>query len=271
MQTLGDIRAALDARGLRPRRSLGQNFLIDQNLVRKLVDLAAITPGDLVLEVGPGTGALTDALVDRGAEVVACELDPGLAELLRERFGARITLVEADCLQGKRALAPALLGALAGRPFQLVANLPYGCATPLMLALLVRYAGCGSMHVTIQHEVAQRLAAAPPSKAYGAISVLAQALAEVELVATLPPACFWPRPEVTSAMVCVRRRSAALADAAALESFCARVFASRRKQLGSVLGRAVPWPENITPAQRAESLPVADILALGRATGDLPW
>src|SRR5690606_14845366 len=109
-----------------------------QNLVVKLVDEARVGPGELVLEVGPGTGTLTEELLARGCEVVACELDRGLAALLRDRLGAndRFTLVEGDCLGGKRHVSPAVVEALGGRPFVLVANLPYGAATPLMLALL---------------------------------------------------------------------------------------------------------------------------------------
>src|SRR4051812_5019410 len=108
MQTLIQIRALLEERGLAPRKSLGQNFLIDQNLIRKLVDASGVGAGDLVLEVGPGTGTLTEELLERGCEVVACELDRGLAELLRERLGAnpRFTLVEGDCLASKREIAP---------------------------------------------------------------------------------------------------------------------------------------------------------------------
>lgn len=295
MQSLADIRAALEARGLRPRRSLGQNFLIDHNLVRKLVDHAGVAPGSLVLEVGPGTGVLTDALVERGAEVVAAELDRGLADLLRERFGPRITLVEGDCLDGPRALAPGVCDALGARAFVLVANLPYGCATPLIITLLVRHPACAGLHVTIQREVAERLTAGPGSKAYGALSVLARTLTDARTIAALPPECFWPRPEVTSAMVSLIRRaprptplsisngdpqpnadpvlnrSDDVARAESLEAWCARVFANRRKQLGSVLGRETPWPEGVRPTDRAESLSPGALIALGRATGELIW
>src|SRR6186713_2406397 len=114
MQTLAQIRELLESRGLAPRKSLGQNFLIDHNLIRKLVDASGAAAGDLVLEVGPGTGALTEELLDRGCRVIACELDRGLAELLRERFAAtagsgRFTLIEGDCLASKRALADELV------------------------------------------------------------------------------------------------------------------------------------------------------------------
>ncbi len=206
-QTLSEIRGLLASRGLSPRHALGQNFLIDHNLLRRLVDESGVGAGDLVLEVGPGTGTLTEELLARGCEVIACELDRGLAGLLRNRLGneARFTLVEGDCLEGKRALSGALAGALAGRPFTLVANLPYGSATPLMLTLLVDHPECRAMFATIQREVADRLAARPGSKAYGPLAVVASLLARVRTVAALAPECFWPRPEVTSAMVAIER------------------------------------------------------------------
>lgn len=266
-QTLAEIRQLLEAHGLSPRKSLGQNFLIDQNLVRKLVDAAAVGPGDLVLEVGPGTGTLTEELLSRGCEVVASELDRGLAALLRERLGAaypnRFTLVEGDCLAGKRHVNPAILQALRGRSFTLVANLPYNAATPLMLALLVEHPECRGLFVTVQREVADRLLAHPSTKEYGTLGVVAQAVGEVKRIATLPPACFWPRPDVTSAMASVLRRPDPMTNnPAGLAAFCQAVFAKRRKQLGSVLGKDVPWPEGIGPLMRIEELTPAQIAAL---------
>lgn len=272
MQTLAEIRELLESRGLAPRKSLGQNFLIDHNLIRKLVDAAGVRAGDLVLEIGPGTGALTEELLDRSAQVIAGELDRGLAQLLRDRFGGRpnFTLIEGDALASKRELAPEIAAALAGRPFRLVANLPYGAATPLMIALLIAHPECGSMHVTIQREVADRLLAGPSSKDYGTLGVVAQALARVERIATLPPECFWPRPEVTSAMVSVTRRPDPLTrDPGRLAEFCQRVFSKRRKQLGSVLGRDFPWPPGIRPENRVEELPVETIVALAGAADSL--
>lgn len=274
MQTLSDIRVLLESRGLAPKKSLGQNFLIDHNLIRKLVDASGVGAGDLVLEVGPGTGTLTEELLARGCEVVACELDVGLASMNRERlgghaeYGARFTLIEGDCLDGKRALNAEAARALGGRGFSLVANLPYGAATPLMLTLLVGHPECRGMWVTIQKEVAERLLAGPGSKAYGQIGVVAQALGEVRHVATLPRECFWPRPDVTSAMIGITRRETPLAsDAKGLAEFAQRAFAQRRKQLGGVLGRDAKWPEGIDPNSRAEQLTVLQIVELSRAFG----
>ncbi|HZW09676.1 MAG TPA: 16S rRNA (adenine(1518)-N(6)/adenine(1519)-N(6))-dimethyltransferase RsmA [Phycisphaerales bacterium] len=267
-QSLAEIKELLLARGLAPQKRFGQNFLIDQNLVRKLVDESAVARGDLVLEVGPGTGTLTEELLSRGCQVIACELDRGLAALLRERLGDRagFTLIEGDCLASKRTLSPELVAALGPRPFTLVANLPYGVATPLLLILLTDYPGCRAMDVTIQKEVGERLAAAPGSEAYGAISVVAQTLARVRPIAKLPPECFWPRPDVTSVMIAIERRDEhGIDDPASLADFCQRAFEKRRKQLGSVLGRNVPWPSGIEPEMRAEQLRPDQIVELWRA------
>jgi 16S rRNA (adenine1518-N6/adenine1519-N6)-dimethyltransferase len=270
MQTLAQIRTLLEERGLAPRKSLGQNFLIDQNLIRKLVDAAGVGAGDLVLEVGPGTGTLTEELLERGCEVVACELDRGLAELLRERLGpnSRFTLIEGDCLASKRELAPEIVARLGGRPFTLVANLPYGAATPLTTVLLTQFPKCRGVFVTVQKEVADRLLAGPASKDYGLVSVLAQALAEVKRIAALPPECFWPRPEVTSSMVAINRRERPLTDEPGrLAEVCQRVFATRRKQLASILGRDIPWPPGVSGTMRAEELTVEKLVELSKVVG----
>lgn len=268
MQTLAQIREMLSARGLAPRHSLGQNFLIDHNLIRKLVDASGVRAGDVALEIGPGTGTMTEEMLERGVEVVACELDRGLAALLRERLvpvHPKLTLIEGDCLASKRELNAEAARALGDRPFTLVANLPYGAATPLMTTLISRFPGCGSMWVTVQREVAERMAAKPGGKDYGLLSVLTQAMCDVKPVAVLPPECFWPRPEVTSSMVGIIRKQTPLTDdPARLAALCSVVFGQRRKQLGSILGREIAWPSSIEPRQRAEELSVEQLVALSR-------
>lgn len=280
MQTVSQIRAMLDERGLRPKRSLGQNFLIDQNLIRKLVDAAGVGVGDTVLEVGPGTGTLTEELLARGCRVIASELDDALADLLQERAermvatsgaaGASLSVVRGDCLKSKREINPAVQEALGDGPFSLVANLPYGAATPLLLTLLTEHSRCGVMAVTIQREVADRLLASPGTKEYGLLTVLAQAMAHVERLATLPPSCFWPAPEVSSAMVVLRRRAAGEAltdDPASLRETCERLFASRRKQIGGVLGREAVLPDGVTPSMRAEELTPEQLVEISGRQG----
>lgn len=275
MQTLADIKALLAARGLAPRRSLGQNFLIDKNLVTKFADAALAHGSRLVLEVGPGTGALTEALLARGCRVVAIELDAGLASLLRDRTpdlialapGASLRVVEGDALAGPggRRLNPEAAALLAGEPFSLIANLPYNAATPLMMALLIEHPECRRLAVTIQREVADRLVAKPNTPDYGTLGIVAQSLARVERIADLPPECFWPRPEVTSAMVVLDRLPEPLTpDPRGLAKFCQRLFSARRRQLGSTLGRSLDWPPGIRPEQRPAELSPAQIIALAR-------
>lgn len=272
VQSLTDIKRLLEERGLAPRHALGQNFLVDQNLVRKLVDTSGVSTGDLVLEVGPGTGVLTEELLSRGCDVVACELDRGLAALLRERLGEnpRFTLVEGDCLARGGRLNEQARAVLAGRPFTLVANLPYGAASPLMLTLLIDHPECRGEFVTIQREVGDRLRASVGTKDYGELGVMAQAIAEVERIALLPPECFWPRPKVTSEMTAIRRRSIPLTDEPKrLEQCCRVLFGQRRKQIGAVLKKAFPGvsitlPEGVNATNRPEELPVERLVALSK-------
>ena len=272
VQTLSQIRTLLSEHGLSPRKSLGQNFLIDQNLISRLVDESGVTSGSTVLEVGPGTGTMTEELLARGCRVVASELDRGLCELLRSRHGdnPNFTLVEGDCLSGKSSLSEGVVASLGGTPFRLVSNLPYGAGTGVLLALLTRHPECDLMAVTVQKEVGERLGAAHGSEMYGSTSAVAQCVARVRRVATLPPACFWPRPEVTSVVLVIERLEEPLTDdPAALGEFCKRAFAGRRKQLGGLL-RAMGsdltrLPEGLAPDVRIEALSPGQIAALERA------
>jgi 16S rRNA (adenine1518-N6/adenine1519-N6)-dimethyltransferase len=275
-QTLSEIRAELDARGIRPKHRFGQNFLHDHNQLRRLVSAAAVSPGELVLEVGPGTGTLTETLLDAGSEVVACELDPDMAEIVRarnrHRLGARaghVTMVEEDCLDGKHALSPALRAALGGRPFVLVANLPYQAATPLMATLLEHHPECRGQFVTIQREVADRLMAAPDTDAWGPIGVTMRMLAEVSMIAVLSPGCFWPAPKVTSAMVAIvpRRGPRPVEPWAPFTAFVQQVFGRRRKQLGAILGRDAVAATGVDPVRRPETLTPDEWIRLYQALG----
>lgn len=266
MLTKSEMRAMLDERGLSPKKSLGQNFLVDHNLLRKLVDDAAIDDTSAVLEIGPGAGVLTRELLERGARVVAVELDSGLADLLRDTIDSdRFTLIEGDAFPSG-ALNPAALEALDSGEWSLVANLPYGVASPLMVELLVRRPACRSLHVTIQKEVAERLTAKPNTRDYGSLGVVAQAMSAAELITLASPQCFWPPPKVTSAMVSLRRKAQPLTPRPeAFEGFARRLFMKRRKQLGGILGRDGVSDAGIDPTRRPESLEVAEIVALHEA------
>ena len=240
----------------------------DQNKLRALVAHSGVGPGDLVLEVGPGTGTLTEALLDAGCEVVACELDDDMAAIIRDRLASRVRLIHGDCLDGKHAVSSAILEALGDRPFKLVANLPYGAATPLILNLAAHHPTCLGQFVTVQREVAQRLAAAPGTEAYGAATVLLSLTSRVQVLETLPGSCFWPVPRVTSAMMAVipnPERPSLEPDR--VSAFVHRIFASRRKQLGALLGRQASFPAGILPTMRAETLTPPQILALMHAIG----
>lgn len=275
MQSLSDIKELLDSYGLRPSRSLGQNFLIDASHVMRLVEASGVRAGDVVLEVGPGTGVLTDVLLERGCRVVACELDRGLAALLRDRYAAHaergvFTLIEGDCLSSKHALNPAIIEAIGAREFRLVANLPYGAASPLMILLATEFAGCVGQFVTIQREVAERLRAEPGTRDYGEMGVLVQAMCEVKRIASLPPGCFWPSPKVTSEMVAVTPRVKPLTDDAAyLSRLCRMLFTQRRKQVGTILAREAPellsrLPEGVDRTKRPEELTVTQLVEMSR-------
>jgi 16S rRNA (adenine1518-N6/adenine1519-N6)-dimethyltransferase len=274
MQNLAEIKQLLAARGLRPKHRFGQNFLGDLNLMRKLIEAAHIVPGDLVLEVGPGTGSLTEALLDAGAVVIACELDRDLAAIVRARLGDRITLIEGDAMQRGRTLNPAVVEALGGRSFTLVANLPYQIATSLMTALLIDHPTCIGQFVTVQAEVADRIVSPPGNKDYGPLTIITQAFANVALIAKAPRTCFWPQPKVESAMLAITPTPASehgIEDPHGFARFVVNLFTKRRKQLGTIFGRnRDDWPPpetGITAVMRPEALSVAQMIILWRAFG----
>jgi 16S rRNA (adenine1518-N6/adenine1519-N6)-dimethyltransferase len=252
MQTLTEIRRMLAEAGLTPRRRFGQIFLIDGNLMAKLLELAEVPAGQTVLEIGPGTGSLTEELLTRGAKVVAVEIDKGLCRLLRQRLGDRgdLTLIQGDALSGKGQLSEAMLSALPPT-VHLVANLPYNIATPLVAECLLHswrvQAGQGPLGCrfdrltfTVQREVADRLAAPPGGRDYGPVSVLVALLGRVRLGNALPALAFWPAPKVASRMVRIDldlQAAAALKNVETLRALLALAFAQRRKQIGSIVRR----------------------------------
>lgn len=269
MQTLSEIKALLSEHGLRPRHRFGQNFLHDKNLLMKLVEAANVQPGEVVLEVGPGTGTLTEELIERKAEVIAVEIDRDLASIIRQRLSNRITLIEGDCLESQRRLSGEVAQAINDRPFKLIANLPYQVASPLMAGLLLMHPNCIGQYVTIQREVADRLVAGPGTKAYGPLTVIVTALAEVKKIADLPASSFWPQPKVTSAMVAITPKPArAIDDPEAFARFVTRLFSKRRKQLGAIFGREVAaqiLPAGVSPAERPDALTAEHLIGLYKA------
>jgi 16S rRNA (adenine1518-N6/adenine1519-N6)-dimethyltransferase len=259
--TLTEIRAALDSRGLRPLKQLGQNFLHDKNLAAWLAEQAVrgLGPDATIVEIGPGLGALTAPLLARGIRVVALEMDRGLCVFLRERFAAEIA---AGRLELRHGDALDLLPNLGFAPQTVCGNLPYYISTPLLMECLQLPAAPALFFFLVQREVGQRLGAAPGSKIYGALSVLVQAGHAVELAKVLPGSVFYPAPEVESVAVRLTARSEPLVPAAERGSFAAfvqRGFSQRRKKLSNLL----PTRDG----RRAEELSPADWTLLWRETG----
>jgi 16S rRNA (adenine1518-N6/adenine1519-N6)-dimethyltransferase len=234
----------LRAFGVRPNRELGQNFLIDDNLLRVIGSAAELDAGDVVLEVGGGLGVLSEFLAPRVAHLHVVEVDRSLEAPLRDALGAfaNVTLHLADAVRMDFArLEPS--------PNKVVANLPYGVATTVLLKSIAELPAAEQWVAMVQREVADRLAAAPRRKSYGATSVLAQLSCEVSFLRKVPRTVFHPEPNVDSALVVLRRR--APAPAAELVALVHAAFAHRRKALAGSLALTPGAPEDIREAARA--------------------
>ncbi len=272
-----DIRILADKLGLRPTKRLGQNFVIDGGTVRRIVRTAELDPGDVVIEVGPGLGSLTLALLERSAKVIAVEIDPVLAEQLprtvAERLpeaSGRISVVPADALR----VRPEDLGEPS--PTALVANLPYNVAVPVVLHLLQVLPTLRKGLVMVQAEVADRLAARPGSKIYGVPSVKAAWYADVRKAGPVGRNVFWPAPNVDSGLVSLARRDPPATTATREEVFAVvdAAFAQRRKTLRAALaswaGTAARAEEilraaGVAPGNRGEQLDVTDFARIAEA------
>lgn len=215
-----DLVELLDAAGIRPRRRWGQNFLIDLNLMRLLLDAAEIQPDDTVLEIGCGTGSMTGLLADRAGAVVAVDIDEHLARIAEQELEsyANVSLICGDVLSNKNAINSEVLAAIrhVHRPgaakLLMVSNLPYQVAGPLIVDLLLQEVPVSAMHVTVQAEVADRMFAQPGTKAYGLLSIMLQATGQLKRLRSLGPEAFWPRPHVMSTMLSWRRDDARCRD-----------------------------------------------------------
>ena len=265
--TRGQVSDLLARHGIRPSRALGQNFVVDPNTVRRIARLAEVGPGDQVVEIGPGLGALTLALAETGAAVTALEADLHLIPALDEVVGglSQVSVLHADAMTADWS---AVLGT--HDEWVLVANLPYNIATPLVANLLDDVPAIGRMLVMVQSEVAERLSAGVGDPAYGAVSVKVAYWAEARMAGKVPASVFHPRPNVESALVHIRRRPTPAVDPAAVEP--ARLFevvragfATRRKMLRRALAGVVDPAAferaGVAPESRAEDL---DVEAWGR-------
>jgi 16S rRNA (adenine1518-N6/adenine1519-N6)-dimethyltransferase len=259
-----DIKRLLTAHGLSPSRALGQNFVADPNTVRRIARLAEVGPDDRVVEVGAGLGSLTLALAETGAAVTAIEIDRHLLPVLEDVVrGSDVRVVGGDAMTLDWG---ALLG---GQTWTLVANLPYNVATPLVADLLDGVPAIRRMLVMVQREVAERLAAAPGTSAYGGVSVKVAYWAEAEIVGKVPASVFVPKPRIESSLVSiVRRPEPAVGPDVPADHLFALVragFGQRRKMLRRSLAGLVS-PEAFAAAgveatARAEEL---DVIAWGR-------
>ncbi len=250
------------------RKRFGQHFLADQAVIDDIVRAIDPQPGQFLVEIGPGLGAMTGPLLQRTGALTVIELDRDLA--LRLRREPRLTVIEADVLKVDfRSLAATARAA--GQPLRVVGNLPYNISTPILFHLLDVADAVADQHFMLQKEVVDRMAAAPGSKTYGRLSVMLQWRYSIEAVLDVPPEAFEPPPRVDSAIVRMRPLPAdPTVDPARLSALVTAAFSQRRKILRHTLGR---WLDEHAPGvaagvdlqRRAEEVPVAEYLALARA------
>jgi 16S rRNA (adenine1518-N6/adenine1519-N6)-dimethyltransferase len=279
MSLLGpaEIRDLADLLDVQPTKKLGQNFVVDANTVRRIVKVAQVTPGEHVVEVGPGLGSLTLGLLAAGASVVAVEIDHRLADQLPKTVellqpGAALTVVSADAMR---------ITELPGDPTRLVANLPYNISVPVLLHLLEHFESIRAGVVMVQAEVGHRLAAEPGSKIYGSPSVKASWYGSWRTAGTVSRQVFWPVPNVDSVLVGFDRRSDPIGteqERVLTFSIVDAAFQQRRKMLrqslGQLLGGSAAATDAMTaagivPTARGEELTVHDFLAIARQVGSL--
>jgi len=275
-----EMRSSLEAMGFRPKKHLGQNFMRDGNMIATLARAAGVKAGEIVLEPGPGAGALTAELLQIGAEVFAVELDPMLVQYLQQRFSEHpgFELLQADILGKGRRLNPLILSKLNKRPFVLASNLPYSAATPFLISLVGSELLWQRGAVTIQREVAERLSAPAGTSKYGAASALLQLRAKVRLERNIPPEVFWPRPKIESSILVIEpltQPSVASAEMDSLAAFLRGLFSARRKSLpkallsaGVVKNQVFPAIEEtgFNPKSRPAELSPSDLARLWRIT-----
>jgi 16S rRNA (adenine1518-N6/adenine1519-N6)-dimethyltransferase len=250
-QTLSYIKGLLQSRRLIPKNKMGQNFLIDLNLLDLVVRSAELTKEDCVLEVGTGTGSLTTRTAEAAGGVFTVELDPEFFEMARQLLAAwsNVRQLKGDALAGKNELNPALVQGwdafMAERGLtrrKLVANLPYAIATPLIANLIISGVPIERMVVMVQWELAERMVAAPGTKDYGALAILLQSVADTSIVRRIAPSNFWPPPAVDSAIVLIKpnaEKAKRVPDLKAWRAFLRDLYTQRRKNLRQALSG---WP-----------------------------
>ena len=265
LPVLGELKRLLDARGVRLKKSLGQNFLVDGNMCRAIARESGAGKNDTVLEVGTGLGHLTLALAETGARVLSVELDRGLFQLASGFLAGLdgIEMLHADVLRG-RELNPEIVRRLEGKEFLLVSNLPYVISGRFLRALLVSSVGWRRAVLTLQEDLARKACARAGEAAYGSLSVLVGTLAHARMVRSVPPGVFWPRPGVDSCVVALEPREVEL-DRERFARFLRRCFASPRKKLKHALSSA---PERLG-SRRPEELSTDEYLELFYLVGSV--
>lgn len=276
MKGRGDGRAQARVPVARRRRALGQHFLRDARVAQAIVELARPAADDLVVEIGPGTGALTALLADRAGRLLALEVDEALVERLRSRFAdnERVEIRHADARGFDYAKLPDLVPSPEGRVV-VVGNLPYSVSKPILFRLIEARTALSSLTLMLQKEVAERVVAEPGSKRYGSLSVLTQIYTVPRLAFTVPPGAFAPPPEVESAVVhfmVLPEPRVPLADEAAFHRVVKAGFGQRRKTLANALSGGLDLPaetargwltaSGIDPARRAETLTLEEFARL---------
>ncbi len=271
LEALPPLRDTLAAAGIAADKRFGQHFLLDLNICRKIARLAGVSVDDDVLEIGPGPGGLTRALLETGARVTVVEKDPRFIPLLDDLAAAvdgRLTVIEGDALKVDEAGLFAAGGA--GRPVRIVANLPYNVGTPLLVKWLTGSFHPSSLTLMFQKEVALRIVAPAGDKEYGRLAVLCQALCQARIVMDLPARAFTPPPKVASAVVTLTPLEAPPSAPllAAVQTVAQSAFGQRRKMLRSALkglgGETLCRAAGIDPDARAETVPVSGFLALAQ-------
>jgi len=244
---------------IKARKRFGQNFLVDQGLIGKIIRSFDARPGEHIVEIGPGQGALTEHLVQSGCDLTLVEIDRDLAAILQERFPSA-TLVNEDIL---KADLPALI---TEAPVRVIGNLPYNISTPLLFRLFHHLELISDMHFMLQLEVVDRMTAEPSTRSYGRLSVMTQLYCEAEKLFEVPPEAFSPRPKVQSAIVRLQpRKDKAQVDVEVIEKMLIQAFSSRRKTIRNALKGLVSESEleelGLTPTLRPENLTVEDFIA----------
>jgi 16S rRNA (adenine1518-N6/adenine1519-N6)-dimethyltransferase len=290
MQTKHQIQQLLASAGISPKKRLGQHFLIDLNLMRLLVNSANINSNDIVLEVGCGTGSLTEAIAPLAGKIIAVEIDGNLAKIAKKQLASaeNVTILNTDILKNKTIISPIVIelilnskSLIKNSKLKIISNLPYNAASAVVINLVTGEASplttADAMYVTIQKEVAKRMTATPNSSDYGTLSVFLNATGEVKTIRILKPTVFWPQPQVDSAMVSFVRKDEKVSRIKNIKLFTAGVnlfMQHRRKMLKACvkfatghLEKISNWPQifeqcSIDPRQRGEQLAPEDYIAI---------